>query len=46
MTSALGLTLLCAGFAAAFAAGLFADRLVPQAEAPSGPPPLTPRSSN
>ncbi|MBL6453747.1 cupin domain-containing protein [Belnapia sp. T6] len=39
-------TLLHAGFAGAFLAGLLAARLVPQAEAQSGPPPMTPRIVN
>jgi hypothetical protein len=34
------------GFAAAFAAGLFAQRLLPPAEAQSGPAPLTPQIIN
>ena len=40
------LPLLCAGFAAAFAAGFLANHLVPQAEAQSGPAPLTARIIN
>lgn len=40
------LPLLCAGFGAAFAAGLLAHRLVPQAEAQAGPAPLTPQIIN
>ncbi len=40
------LPLLCAGLAAAFAAGLLADRMVPAAGAQSGPPPLVPRIVN
>lgn len=38
--------LLCASLAAAFAAGLLADRLVPKAGAQSGPAPLTPQIIN
>lgn len=38
--------MLCAGFAAAFAAGLLAHRLVPTAEAQQGPAPLTPQIVN
>ena len=38
--------LLCAGLAAAFVAGLLADRLVPQAGAQSGPAPLAPQIIN
>ncbi len=37
---------LVAGFAAAFAAGLLVNRLVPHAEAQSGPAPLTPQIVN
>lgn len=37
---------LCAGLAAAFAAGLLAARAVPQAEAQSGPPPMLPQVVN
>jgi len=38
--------LLVAGFAAAFAGGLLAHRLIPQAEAQPGPAPLTPQIIN
>lgn len=37
---------LVAGFAATFAAGLLANRLIPQADAQSGPAPLTPQIVN
>lgn len=45
---ALGLRtpIICAGFAAAFAAGMFAHRVIPVAEAQQGPPPLTPQIVN
>ncbi|WP_421994021.1 cupin domain-containing protein [Roseococcus sp.] len=38
--------LILAGLAMAFTAGLFADRLVPHADAQSGPAPLTPQIVN
>lgn len=46
MASSMRATLACAALAAAFGAGLLANRLVPMAEAQTGPAPLTPQIVN